>query len=97
MRPGRTGYFRCVSSTVRVQPRRVRAAAPGFTDERVMVMARGAVGELWVGTRNGLNRFDPRSGELMRDINLLEWIIVEAVQEAEQDEFVVAGAPLTVT
>ncbi|HEY8876185.1 MAG TPA: two-component regulator propeller domain-containing protein, partial [Roseateles sp.] len=37
-------------------------AAPGLTDQRIMVLARGAAGELWVGTRNGLNRVDPLSG-----------------------------------
>ena len=38
---------------------RVTLAAPGLTDQRIMVMLRGASGELWVGTRNGLNRVDP--------------------------------------
>lgn len=38
---------------------RVSLAAPGLTDQRIMVMLRGASGELWIGTRNGLNRVDP--------------------------------------
>lgn len=37
----------------------VKLAAPGLTDQRIMVLARGAAGELWVGTRNGLNRVEP--------------------------------------
>lgn len=37
----------------------VKLAEPGLTDQRIMVLARGAAGELWVGTRNGLNRVDP--------------------------------------
>ena len=39
-----------------------KLAAPGLTDQRVMVLARGAAGELWVGTRNGLNRVEPGQG-----------------------------------
>lgn len=42
----------------------VTLAAPGLTDQRIMVLARGAAGELWVGTRNGLNRVDPLSGSV---------------------------------
>ncbi|MBV8033773.1 ligand-binding sensor domain-containing diguanylate cyclase [Roseateles sp.] len=41
-------------------------AAPGLTDQRIMVLARGAAGELWVGTRNGLNRVDPISNGVVR-------------------------------
>ena len=41
-------------------------AAPGLTDQRIMVLARGAAGELWVGTRNGLNRVDPISGSVVQ-------------------------------
>jgi len=36
--------------------------APGLSDQRIMVLARGADGALWVGTRNGLNRVDPLTG-----------------------------------
>ncbi|MGM9480092.1 ligand-binding sensor domain-containing protein [Roseateles sp. NT4] len=42
----------------------VKPAAPGLTDQRIMVLARGAAGELWVGTRNGLNRVDTVSGSV---------------------------------
>jgi diguanylate cyclase (GGDEF)-like protein len=41
-------------------------AAPGLTDDRIIVLARGAAGELWVGSRNGLNRVDPRSGVVVQ-------------------------------
>ncbi|MFT7773992.1 two-component regulator propeller domain-containing protein [Roseateles sp.] len=41
-------------------------AAPGLTDQRIMVLARGAAGELWVGTRNGLNRVDPIGNGVVR-------------------------------
>jgi diguanylate cyclase (GGDEF)-like protein len=41
-------------------------AAPGLTDRRIMVLARGAGGELWVGTRNGLNRVDPLGGGVVQ-------------------------------
>ncbi len=44
----------------------VKPASPGLTDQRIMVLARGAAGELWVGTRNGLNRVDPRSGSVLQ-------------------------------
>ena len=44
----------------------VALAAPGLTDQRVMVIARGAAGELWVGTRNGLNRVDPVSSAVVQ-------------------------------
>lgn len=37
----------------------VTPKAPGLTDQRIMVLAKGAAGELWAGTRNGLNRLDP--------------------------------------
>ncbi len=30
-----------------------------FSDNRIFVLAPGPAGSLWVGTRNGLNRFDP--------------------------------------
>ncbi len=42
----------------------VKPAAPGLTDLRIMVLSRGAAGEIWVGTRNGLNRVDPISGSV---------------------------------
>jgi len=44
----------------------VSPAAPGLTDQRIMVLARGAAGELWVGTRNGLNRLDLRDNGVVR-------------------------------
>ena len=44
----------------------VQPVAPGLTDQRIMVLARGAAGELWVGTRNGLNRLDPVSNGVVR-------------------------------
>ncbi|KQV92525.1 two-component regulator propeller domain-containing protein [Pelomonas sp. Root1237] len=44
----------------------VTLPAPGLTDQRIMVLARGAAGELWVGTRNGLNRVDPLSGGVVQ-------------------------------
>jgi len=37
-----------------------------LSDERVTVLARGAGGTLWVGTRYGLNRFDPAHGTVER-------------------------------
>jgi diguanylate cyclase (GGDEF)-like protein len=36
-----------------------------LTDRRITAMARGAGGELWIGTRNGLNRYRPDSGEIL--------------------------------
>lgn len=45
---------------------RFTPAAPGLTDERIMVLARGAAGELWVGSRNGLNRVDTLSGSVVQ-------------------------------
>ncbi|MFG6466799.1 two-component regulator propeller domain-containing protein [Roseateles sp. BYS87W] len=54
------GLWRLDWATGRSEP--VRPAPPGFTDERIMVLARGEAGPLWVGTRNGLNRFDTASG-----------------------------------
>ena len=44
----------------------VQPVAPGLTDQRIMVLARGAAGEFWVGTRNGLNRLDPVSNGVVR-------------------------------
>jgi C4-dicarboxylate-specific signal transduction histidine kinase/ligand-binding sensor domain-containing protein/CheY-like chemotaxis protein len=37
------------------------SAADPLTDRRVTAIARGRGGSLWVGTKNGLNRFDPAS------------------------------------
>ena len=45
---------------------RVALAAPGLTDQRIMVMLRGPSGELWIGTRNGLNRVDPVSSAVVQ-------------------------------
>lgn len=44
----------------RVQP------ASALTDRRITALARGPGGELWIGTRNGLNRYDPVRGTLQR-------------------------------
>ncbi len=54
------GLWRMDLASGRTSP--VKLAAPGLTDQRVMVMARGARGELWVGTRNGLNRVEVPQG-----------------------------------
>lgn len=45
---------------------RLPLQAPGLTDQRVMVLARGEGGSLWVGTRNGLNRVDPARGGVVQ-------------------------------
>lgn len=49
---------------------RVRAAvsepARTLTDSRITALARGPGGEIWIGTRNGLNRYDPARGEVHR-------------------------------
>lgn len=37
-----------------------------FTDGRVQTLAPAPGGRLWIGTRNGLNRLDPRSGEVLK-------------------------------
>nr|WP_316642683.1 two-component regulator propeller domain-containing protein [uncultured Roseateles sp.] len=44
----------------------LQSAAQQLTDQRVIVLARGAAGQLWVGTRNGLNRYDTASGVVTR-------------------------------
>jgi len=38
----------------------------GLTDQRVTVIERGPGGWLWVGTKNGLNRFDPATHAIER-------------------------------
>jgi diguanylate cyclase (GGDEF)-like protein len=38
----------------------------GLTDQRVTAIGRGPSGSLWVGTKNGLNRFDPASRAMER-------------------------------
>ncbi|WP_092269992.1 MULTISPECIES: hybrid sensor histidine kinase/response regulator [unclassified Duganella] len=38
------------------------AGSGGLTDDRVTVLRADPDGALWVGTRNGLNRFDPATG-----------------------------------
>lgn len=48
------------------QGRPVTLAAPGLTDQRIMVLARGADGGLWVGSRNGLNRVEPATGGVVQ-------------------------------
>ena len=44
----------------------VAAADWQLTDLRITALAPGPQGTLWVGTRNGLNRIDPRRGVLSR-------------------------------
>ncbi len=44
----------------------VRDPGRQLTDRRITAMARGAAGELWIGTRNGLNRYRPATGEILR-------------------------------
>ncbi len=44
----------------------LRDPAHRLTDDRIVVLARGGDGRLWVGTRNGLNSYDPASGALER-------------------------------
>jgi len=49
---------------------RARAAvadpARTLTDSRITALARGPGGEIWIGTRNGLNRYDPARGQVQR-------------------------------
>jgi diguanylate cyclase (GGDEF)-like protein len=49
---------------------RLRAAvsepARTLTDSRITALARGPGGEIWIGTRNGLNRYDPATGQVLR-------------------------------
>lgn len=40
------------------------AGGQRFSDNRIFVLAPGPAGSLWVGTRNGLNRFDPATGRI---------------------------------
>ncbi len=43
----------------------LRGAAPGgLSDQRIVVLAKGTHGTLWVGTRYGLNQVDPATGEV---------------------------------
>lgn len=44
--------------------RHPRTAATPLSDERVTVIAHADAGRLWVGTRYGLNRFDPGNGQV---------------------------------
>ncbi len=37
-----------------------------LTDHRISAMAVGPRGEVWIGTRNGLNRYDPGTGKVQR-------------------------------
>ncbi|RVU43056.1 ligand-binding sensor domain-containing diguanylate cyclase [Rubrivivax rivuli] len=37
-----------------------------LTDHRISALAVGPKGALWIGTRNGLNRYDPGTGEVQR-------------------------------
>jgi diguanylate cyclase (GGDEF)-like protein len=41
-------------------------AVSGLTDQRITVIARGAGGSLWVGTKNGLNRLDLKTHAIER-------------------------------
>lgn len=40
--------------------------AKALSDRRITALARGPGGELWIGTRNGLNRHDPAAGTLLQ-------------------------------
>jgi diguanylate cyclase (GGDEF)-like protein len=42
------------------------ATAPRLTDPRITVMALGRHQSIWIGTRNGLNRYDPRKRTVLR-------------------------------
>lgn len=44
----------------------LRDPAASLSDQRIMVMAHGPGGILWIGTRHGLNRYHPRTGQLVR-------------------------------
>jgi diguanylate cyclase (GGDEF)-like protein len=44
----------------------LRESPERLTDERVVMLAHGPQGSLWVGTQNGLNRYDPASGAVSR-------------------------------
>jgi diguanylate cyclase (GGDEF)-like protein len=37
-----------------------------LTDRRITALARGPGGEIWIGTRNGLNRYQPETGQVLR-------------------------------
>lgn len=43
-----------------------RSGAARLSDERIVMLARGPQGGLWVGTRHGLNRVDPASGAVQQ-------------------------------
>jgi len=44
----------------------LRDAAQALTDQRIIVLARAAAGGLWIGTRYGLNHYDPARGAVTR-------------------------------
>lgn len=44
----------------------LRVPGDALSDQRIVVLARGSAGSLWVGTRYGLNRYDPASGAVQR-------------------------------
>lgn len=44
----------------------LRAPGEALSDQRIVALARGPAGSLWVGTRHGLNRYDPANGTVLR-------------------------------
>ncbi|HMC15549.1 MAG TPA: diguanylate cyclase, partial [Albitalea sp.] len=44
----------------------LREPTRSLTDQRVVVLAKGPAGSVWIGTRHGLNRYEPASGALQR-------------------------------
>lgn len=46
----------------------LRDAAERLSDERIVMLAHGPAGSLWVGTQNGLNRYDPARGTVRQHL-----------------------------
>ncbi|MDE2276186.1 MAG: diguanylate cyclase, partial [Burkholderiales bacterium] len=59
------GLWQLDLRTGRTRPM-LRGPGQALTDLRTTVLARDTGGRLWIGTRNGLNRYDPASGVLQR-------------------------------
>jgi diguanylate cyclase (GGDEF)-like protein len=55
------GLWQLDLASGRARPARHEPAQP-LSDQRITVLARGPAGSLWVGTRYGLNRYDPARG-----------------------------------
>jgi|GEM_PF-1229435 len=56
-----------IQSTSRSTARTIRVLrAPDLTDAGVNALLADRAGRLWIGTRNGLNRYDPTSGRIER-------------------------------